>query len=98
MEEGASAPLVAAALCHSRDGERVPYVGLRAQKTDSTEVEEEGGPRSVRRPTGTEATSSGGSGRHLCLRWPGRRRVTAPVAHLGAFSRTGITSVCGSVV
>ena len=32
---------MAAALHHSRDGGRVPYVGLRAQKTDSTAVEEE---------------------------------------------------------
>ena len=32
---------LSAALHHSRDGGRVPYVGLRAQKTDSTAVEEE---------------------------------------------------------
>ena len=32
---------LSAALHHSRDGEREPYVGLRAQKTDSTGVEEE---------------------------------------------------------
>ena len=32
---------LSAALHHSRDGERVPYVDLRAQKTDSTAVEEE---------------------------------------------------------
>ena len=72
---------LSAALHHSRDGERVPYVGLRAQQTGQHSSRGGGGPRSVRRPTGTEATSSG-SGRHLCLRWPGRSRQSRSVTWL----------------
>ena len=72
---------LSAALDHSRDGGRVPCVGLRSQKTDSTAVEEEEVheayvvPREQKRPLP-------GNGRHLCLRWPGRSRQSRSVTWL----------------
>ena len=71
---------LSAALHHSRVGGREPHVGLRAPKTDSTGVEEEVHEAYV--VHGNRSDLLRGSGPHLCLRWPGRRRQSRSVTWL----------------